>query len=428
MFHMYPGSFLVYFFRRKSSEQRNRQTEVKYTTSEKAKRQKAHSKIRKSPSKTRRQSPSTSYEDRQRRESPDDRNRMRKKSLSPDDARRKRALGKGKKPLSPTKEGRRKTGQSPAPRTRSPGRNQSPERGRRERSQETVVRGRKGAEDSRRRQSPPDRGRSSSRYETPPDGNRSSRRPASPDSRHARDRRDEPTGRRGESPEGNRRDKQRSLDRQQTGRRQDSYSKRQLSPEHRERQCRDNKDSRGDRRALTPDGNIDRNRRGPTPTRSRRGTSQEDESRDRRLSPGSKSKSRAEDGSRRYPAQDKVVEGPDKHRTVSPVPHRDRGRSPPRGQDRNDGSRDRTRRPASPDQDRGKFRRGGSPDRQRKNRASPSREESKGRRGRSPQRQQELDRTRNQSDYRDARDGRDQTYDDNIQNRILTMAGYQSDR
>ena len=418
----------MYIFRRKSAEQRNRQTEVKYATSEKGKKEKTHNKVRKSPSKTKRQSPSTSYEDRPRRESPDERNRMRKKSLSPDDTRRKGALGKGKKSLSPTKEGRRKTGLSPVRRTRSPARNQSPERGRRERSQETVVRGRKGAEDSRRRQSPPDRGRSSSRYETPPDGNRSSRRPASPESRHARDRRDEPSGRRGDSPEGNRRDKQRSFDRQQAGRRQDSYSKRQLSPEQRERQCRDNKDSRGDRRALTPDGNIDRNRRGPTPPRSRRGTSQEDESRDKRLSPGSKSRSRAEDSSRRYPAQEKAGDGPDKHRTVSPAPYRDRARSPLRGQDRNDGSRDRGRRPASPDQDRGKFRRGGSPDRQRKGRTSPSRQESKGRRGRSPQRQQEVDRTRSQSDYRDARDGRDQAYDDNIQNRILTMAGYQSDR
>ena len=90
-----------YVFRRKSSEQRNRQTEVKYLTSEKAKKEKTHSKIRKSPTKTKRQSPSTSYEDRQRRESPDERSRMRKKSLSPDDARRKGALGKGKKSLSP---------------------------------------------------------------------------------------------------------------------------------------------------------------------------------------------------------------------------------------------------------------------------------------------------------------------------------------
>ena len=81
---MYRGYFRMYIFRRKSAEQRNRQTEVKYTTSEKGKKEKTHNKVRKSPSKTKRQSPSTSYEDRQRRESPDDRNRMRKKSLSPD--------------------------------------------------------------------------------------------------------------------------------------------------------------------------------------------------------------------------------------------------------------------------------------------------------------------------------------------------------
>ena len=374
---------LLLYLARKSSEHK-RHTEGKHLISDKVKKDKQRIKARKSPGKIRKgHSPSVSYDERQRRESPDDRSRSSKKSLSPSEGRRA-VQGKGKRSSSPPKEGKRKTGVSPAPRTCSPGRNHSPERGRRERSQEMGGRGRKGGDDTRRKQSPSD-GRSSSRYETPPDGTRSSRRPPSPEDRQPRDRRDESTSRRGESPENNRRDKQRSLDRQR-GRRQisqDNYQKRQTTPEQRGRQGRDNRDMResrgGDRRALTPDGSGERSRRGESPGRGRRGVSQEDDSRER-VSPGYKSKLRPED-SRRQITQDRSGDGSDRHRPISPAPSRDRGRSLQRGQDRSEGSRDRGRRPVSPDQDRGKNRRDGSPDRQRKGRASPVREEQKGEEG-----------------------------------------------